>query len=528
MTVTISTVTASNPSALSDSAAQLQGKIDRLDELIGNQRQLLASLAADWKGTAADAALAAGNKNLRQLVDLQSRLANIQTALKSGESNLTPLRSEILNVSKQAMSLGANVSDDGTVTAAGSSKLMTPKLAAAYTSTLKSLLQQFDSVDEALANAVRQSASGTGDPKASNTGDPPESPFKRDLESLKPPGGATDTEVNQWWDSLSEEERNRIIVERPEWVGNLDGVPGTARDLANRNRLGTLRNDPNLTAEERATLVEIDKALSEPDRQLLVVDFDGEHPKVALAIGNVDTADHVSVYVPGTGSITYDNPTDGNDLPAYVEQATWLKTETERVLRDAKKADETVATVATVAWLGYEPPSNVLQATRPHYADDNAPALASFINGLDSSRDTDPHLTVLGHSYGSTLASEALQRGTAADDVVFMGSPGLETSPQQYRIDTSPSNLHLPEGHVYVEHSKGDWVANARIFGQTIPSDLPGFTDLSTNAETTPLGPRDESTGHSKYSFSNTTALYNQAVVVANLGQDEHYLRAEG
>ncbi|WKG02329.1 alpha/beta hydrolase [Mycolicibacterium sp. HK-90] len=524
MTVTISTVTASNPAALSDSATQLRGKVEQLDMQISRQRQILTDLGDDWKGAAADAAIAGGNRNLERLEGLRSRLENIQIALKSGEANLTPLRTEILNIAKQAMSLGATVSDDGTVTASSSSKLMTPTLAAAYTSTLKSLLQQFGSVDEALASAVRMSASGNGDPIAGDLGDLPASPLKRDLESLKPPDGATDTEVNQWWDSLSDEERNRLIVERPEWVGNLDGVPGTARDLANRNRLGTLRNDPNLTAEERATLTEIDKALSEPDRQLLVVDFDGEHPKVALAIGNVDTADHVSVYVPGTGSITYDNPTDGNDLPAYIEQSTWLKTETERVLRDAKKADETVA---TVAWLGYEPPSNVVQATRPHYADDNAPALASFINGIDSSRDTDPHLTVLGHSYGSTLASEALQRGTAADDVVFMGSPGLETNPQQYRIDTTPSDLHLSEGHVYVEHSKGDWVANARIFGQTIPSDLPGFTDLSTNAEITPLGPRDESTGHSKYSFADTTALYNQAVVVANLGQDEHYVQAE-
>lgn len=524
MTVTISTVTASTPTTLSDAAAQLKGKVEQLDMQISKQRQILTELGADWKGTAADAAIASGNQNLERLSGLRSRLENIQIALKSGESNLTPLRTEILNVAKQAMSLGATVSDDGTVTASGSSKLMTPTLAAAYTSTLKSLLQQFGSVDEALANAVRQSASGTGDPIAGNLGDLPASPLKRDLESLKPPDSATDTEVNQWWDSLSEEERNRIIVERPEWVGNLDGVPGTARDLANRNRLGTLRNDPNLTAEERATLVEIDKALSGPDRQLLVVDFDGEHPKVALAIGNVDTADHVSVYVPGTGSVTYDKPKEGNDLPTYVEQATWLKTETERVLRDAKKADETVA---TVAWLGYEPPENVLQAMSAHYADDNAPELASFINGLDSSRDSDPHLTVLGHSYGSTLASEALQRGTAADDVVFMGSPGLETNPLQFYRDITPSDLHLTEGHVFVEHADWDGVAYSRIYGNTIPADLPGFTELTTEATTTPWGPRNESSGHSEYSFSDTTGLYNQAVVVAGLGQDEKYARLE-
>ena len=180
-----------------------------------------------------------------------------------------------------------------------------------------------------------------------------------------------------------------------------------------------------------------------------------------------------------------------------------------------------------MAWLGYEPPSNIPQAGNAHYADDNAPKLASFINGLDSSRDTDPHLTVLGHSYGSTLASEALQRGTAADDVVFMGSPGLETNPMQFFGQTTPGDLHLTEGHVYVEHAKNDVVANLGRFGSTIPSSLPGFIDLSTNAETTALGPRDESTGHSKYSFVDTTALYNQAVVVAGLGQDEKFVKVE-
>lgn len=524
MTVTISTVTASNPAALSDAAAQLQGKIGQLDGLINTQRSALTGLAGAWKGTAADAAQARGNKNLEVQMELKTRLENTQTALRVGGANLTPLRTEILNVAKQAMSLGATVSDDGTVTAPGSSKLMTPKLAAAYTATLKSLLQQFDSVDEATANALQLSSSGTGDPKAGNLGDPAASPFKRDLDTLQPPDRATDTEVNQWWDSLSEEERNRIIVERPEWVGNLDGVPGTARDSANRNRLGTLRNDPNLTAEEKGTIAAIDDALSKNDRQLLVLDFDGEHPKVAVAVGNVDTADHVSVYVPGTGSVTYDKPKEGNDLPTYVEQAEWLRRETEQVLDKADKGNETVA---TVAWLGYEPPSNVAQAGSAHYADDNAPELASFINGLDSSRDTDPHLTVLGHSYGSTLASEALQRGTATDDVVFMGSPGLETNPWQFAGQTTPSDLHLTEGHVFVEHAKNDAVANLGRFGSTIPSSLPGFIDLSTNAETTALGPRDESTGHSKYSFVDTTALYNQAVVVAGLGQDKNFVKVE-
>lgn len=518
MTVTIPVVSASNPAALSDAAGQMRDKITQLDTLIATQQGTLGDLAAGWAGTAADAAQARGELNLQAQRDLRDRLQKIHEALGSAGANLAPLRTEILRTADQAAALGGLVGDDGTVTPSGAGQLMTPTLAAAYTTVLQALLQQFDAVDAATAHALKQ-ADGAA-PEAPPAAPPPEA----DIETLKPPDGATDTEVNQWWDSLSKEEQARLTVERPEWIGNLDGVPGVARDAANRNRLDGLRRDPNLTQEEKGTLAEIDKALSQPDRQLLVVDFDGEHPKVALAIGNVDTADHVSVYVPGTGAVTYDKPKEGNDLPTYVEQAGWLKAETERVL---EKADKDGETVATVAWLGYEPPSNVGQAGSAHYADDNAPELASFINGIDSARDTDPHLTVLGHSYGSTLASEALQRGTAADDVVFMGSPGLETNPLQFLSNTSPSDLHMSEGHVFVEHAKNDAVANLGRYGVTVPSSLPGFIDLSTNAESTPLGPRDESTGHSKYSFVDTSALYNQAVVMAGLGQDDRYVRVE-
>lgn len=516
MTVTIPVVAASNPAALSDAAAVLQGKIAGLDSSILTQRRTLTELAAGWEGTASTAAVASAEKTLQTMTELREKLQSIQTTLRAGGTNLTPLRQAVVDITNQAVALGATVGADGAVTPTGTGAVMTPVLADAYSSVLKTLLQQFGAVDQATADAVRQAAPGGELPA-----EPPPNP---DIEDLKPPEGATDTEVNQWWDGLSPEEQQRLIAERPEWIGNLDGVPGTARDLANRNRLETLRRDPNLTAEERGTVAAIDEALKEPDRQLLVVDFEGEHPKVALALGNVDTADHVSVYVPGTGSVPYDKPDAGNDLPTYVEQAGWLRTETERVLTNAGKPNQTVA---TVAWLGYEPPSNLAQAGSGHYADDNAPKLASFINGIDSSRDTDPHLTVLGHSYGSTLASEALQRGTAADDVVFMGSPGLETNPLQFFDNVTPSDLHLSEGNVYIQHAENDIVADLGRYGAAIPSTLPGFTDLSTNTEATPLGPRNASTGHSEYSFVDTTALYNQAVVVAGLGQDDRYVKVE-
>jgi pimeloyl-ACP methyl ester carboxylesterase/uncharacterized protein YukE len=525
---TISTVAASNPAKLTAGAGQLSTSIGALRSRIATQEGGLTQLAGSWQGAAATAALDGGRRDLQRQRQFADKLGATQSALTSSGANLGALRTEIQNMVAQATALGGIVADDGTVTTSGTNELMTPALTAAYTTSLQNLLGQFEAVDEKTAGDILQ-CFGAGDGEATDVPPPPE---EKPIEELKPPEGATDTEVNQWWDGLSKADQQRLIDQRPEWIGNLDGMPGVARDSANRNRLERLRNDPTLTAQERGTIEQIDAALAaeddpttvEDDRQLLVLDFDGDYPKVAMSIGQVDIADHVSVYVPGTGAVTQDNPGEGNDLPTYIEQAGWLKSDTEKVLEQAGKSDETVA---SVIWMGYEPPSNVAQAGSPHYADDNAPALASFVNGVDSSHQGDPHLTVLGHSYGSTLASEALQRGTAADDAVFLGSPGLETDPLQFFDDVTPADLHLPEGHVYVEHAKNDIVADLGRYGATIPSNLPGFTDLSTNAESTPLGQRNESTWHSEYSFVNTTALYNQAVVVAGLGQDDRFVRVE-
>lgn len=45
------------------------------------------------------------------------------------------------------------------------------------------------------------------------------------------------TEVAAWWNSLSQSERDALIEHHPDKIGNLDGVPMSARDKANRIRL---------------------------------------------------------------------------------------------------------------------------------------------------------------------------------------------------------------------------------------------------------------------------------------------------
>jgi len=48
-----------------------------------------------------------------------------------------------------------------------------------------------------------------------------------------PPPGTSAEDVHKWWTSLTPEERQRLIAEHPEQIGNTNGVPVSARSAAN-------------------------------------------------------------------------------------------------------------------------------------------------------------------------------------------------------------------------------------------------------------------------------------------------------
>ena len=130
-------------------------------------------------------------------------------------------------------------------------------------------------------------------------------------------------------------------------------------------------------------------------------------------------------------------------------------------------------------------------------------AWPAFLRGLPSDR----HVTVVGHSYGSTTAGLAVARGdTWVDDLVVLGSPGLGA-------DTS-TDLGLPPRHVHVLEADDDPVADLGWFGRD-PSGLPGVDRLSTEGVELPDGsPGQRSVGHSGYLVPGTTSQWNVAAVV--------------
>jgi uncharacterized protein YukE len=154
MAATISLVSATRPEGLLDAAGRQAASIAALTSQIDVQQGAMSRLATGWEGSAATAAQARAEKDLARQRQLVARLEATSAALRSGGTNLTALRTQILTLMSQASALGGLVSDDGTVRPMGGNLLMTPTLAAAYTTTLKALLNQFDAVDRSTAQAL--------------------------------------------------------------------------------------------------------------------------------------------------------------------------------------------------------------------------------------------------------------------------------------------------------------------------------------------------------------------------------------
>ncbi|WP_051191970.1 alpha/beta hydrolase [Microbacterium luticocti] len=365
----------------------------------------------------------------------------------------------------------------------------------------------------------------------------------RDAGSLAPPPTTGPTAVADWWRHLTDAQRQQVIAAHPDWIGNTDGIPAHDRDLANRSILHTrttaLEHETTTIRGELAGLdareategtyavtvrrFALEHALADdsrqlaaahavqqalaagPDRHLLTLDLAAPgQPLAAVAVGDVDTADHVAVYVPGFTTTVAD------DLAPATATMDRLRVATEAQLQTAGRT----GTVATVAWLGYEAPqvSNVVSwghsVAGATLAERGGVQLSGLLSGIGAARATDPHLTVIAHSYGSTTAAYAFHTVTGVDDAVFAGSPGITTP--------DASTLHVPTGHAFVMEASGDGVAALGRFGPD-PSVVDGVTHLSTSATVMDGQSYAAVHGHTHYFDPGSTSLHNMAAVAAGL-----------
>jgi pimeloyl-ACP methyl ester carboxylesterase len=134
-------------------------------------------------------------------------------------------------------------------------------------------------------------------------------------------------------------------------------------------------------------------------------------------------------------------------------------------------------------------------------AREGAPKLKTFINELRAGHQTSPetpHISVFGHSYGSTVTGLAALAGMKADDVVFYASPGMGKFGSEAR--------DLPQKRIWAAESRSDPINWVNGFLGTNPA-ASWF-----GAREIPLSP--ENRGHSDYILRDTLGAINFAKIL--------------
>ncbi len=277
-------------------------------------------------------------------------------------------------------------------------------------------------------------------------------------------------------------EQQAIVDAIPLVIGNLDGIPYTHRDIANieahEERLETLMDlragalraleeggmplyDKYLAdhgfpgdALSKAITGEqaIDKALAaHGDVTYQFVQYKPGPPLLAaISVGNMDTASQVTVNVPGMGT------TVDSSMESWTAGARNLYEE-QRAL-NAMYGHETG--LAVVSWIGYDTPLDAVshasdQVIHSDKAEVGAANLKDFLTGITGTREWDAgqNLSVVGHSYGTTVATLAVH-DTPVESLTLLASAGVDNS------ITNVSQLQVDPDHFWASEAKGDWVAD--------------------------------------------------------------------
>ncbi|OCC08599.1 alpha/beta hydrolase [Streptomyces sp. PTY087I2] len=254
-------------------------------------------------------------------------------------------------------------------------------------------------------------------------------------------------ERKKWWDGLTDEQRQEYLKVAPDLIGDLDGIPAAARDEANRNYLPVLIDElARQSGDEAKTKLNALRMIqgklngsSHPPMYLLGIGDEG-NGRAIVSYGNPDTSRNVSAYVPGLGTKLDED---------FVEETM------KRAEDTALGAREVDPSTASIIWLGYDAPQS-LDVMSKGDAQRGAPAYNEFMAGLSATNGNgDPHVTAIGHSYGSlTVGTAAKEAGgiPGVDDVILLGSPGVDAQ--------KATELGVGKEHVFVGAADNDPVTH--------------------------------------------------------------------
>ncbi|MFI6894601.1 alpha/beta hydrolase [Streptomyces sp. NPDC050256] len=288
------------------------------------------------------------------------------------------------------------------------------------------------------------------------------------------PYDASPAARREWWAGLTDEQREEYLAVYPDQIGNLDGIPALVRDTANRDNLqlliGKLEGRDGERAETQlAGLREIDRQLQagrQPPMYLLGIGDEG-NGRAIVSYGNPDTARNVSAYVPGLNTSL---------------DADFAKNDLKRALDTAKGVSKYDHSNASIVWLGYDAPQSPdglgsLDVMGNERAMKGGSSFHQFMGGLSATNENDdPHMTAIGHSYGSRTVGAATQHGDGipgVDDIVLVGSPGVG-------VDRA-EDLGVGRDHVFVGAAENDVVTK-------LPSKQQTAVGVAVLAATGPVG----------------------------------------
>ncbi|WP_285569293.1 alpha/beta hydrolase [Streptomyces sp. RTGN2] len=258
----------------------------------------------------------------------------------------------------------------------------------------------------------------------------------------------------EWWAGLTDEQREEYLAVYPDQIGNLDGIPALVRDTANRDNLqlliGKLEGRDGERAETQlAGLREIDRQLragrrpGDPPMYLLGIGDEG-NGRAIVSFGNPDVSRNVATYVPGLNT-SLDKEFAEGDLKRARDTAI-----------GARYYD---SSSAAIVWLGYDAPQspdglNSLDVMGDERAERGGGSFNQFMSGLSATNENgNPHMTAIGHSYGSRTVGAATQQGEGipgVDEIVLVGSPGVG-------VDRA-EDLGVGKEHVFVGAAENDVV----------------------------------------------------------------------
>jgi hypothetical protein len=439
-----------------------------------------------WTGATADAArdnargfAAAGDDAARRLV-----IASV--AARDGANQIAAALASLQSGVAEAGADGFDVADDGTVSIRAGPPALLVALSVCDPAVAHDMLtMRAEKLSQQIKDALDRL--GAADADAANDISEAFTPPALLRPAGTVPAGAWPVQASDviaGWPAIGQErigeqiaamtpaQRQQLIADFPQQVGNTDGVPWNTRIAANRVNIAQAiidTEDPGRVTFYRSLLGEIDDPTGSGqrvDRQILA--FDPARASLVELNGNLSTAKSVAVLVPG--------------LNTTIEGSA-ANTQTARRFVAATRGD-----VAAITYLGGRFPQGrnlataLADAANPRYALDMAPRLVAFSEDVDRTVDASGRpvpVTYIGHSYGGSIVGTAEALGLTADRTLYVAAAGAGVG-----VD-DPSDWHNRNADVlrFSMTAPGDFIEAVQgVPGGphgADPDEMPGVIRLS-------------------------------------------------